>query len=247
MHLSQSFARDPVLALSKSNNFKQLETLNMTVSSSSSLPSSPLFLALVLVACLGSTFLGSSVTAWTTAMTTHSKYTATKGNVKNNPFVAHGRRMSTAAASTSGDGYDDFVSREDWQAMSQEERNAINAKRGGGGGGGASAVAVAVATPTVSSADADATDDSEIVKGTVKWFDSTKGFGFITIDDDVAEKDVFVHQTALQAEGFRALEDGASVEFQIKTDEKTGRTVAAKVTGPDGQPLPRGFAYKQKE
>lgn len=51
------------------------------------------------------------------------------------------------------------------------------------------------------------------LSGTVKWFDSTKGYGFITRDDD--EKDVFVHFTAIQGEGYRSLEEGQQVSFEI--------------------------------
>ena len=81
-------------------------------------------------------------------------------------------------------------------------------------------------------------------KGTVKWFDSTKGFGFITRDDD--GEDVFVHQSGIQAEGFRSLEDGSSVEFDILETED-GKTKAVDVTGPNGEGLPRGYAYKKRE
>jgi CspA family cold shock protein len=49
--------------------------------------------------------------------------------------------------------------------------------------------------------------------GTVKWFSSEKGFGFITPDH--AEKDVFVHHSAIQGSGFRTLSEGDRVEFDV--------------------------------
>lgn len=72
---------------------------------------------------------------------------------------------------------------------------------------------------------------ANIQKGTVKWFNTQKGFGFITPDDGSA--DIFVHQTSVQMEGFRSLADGESVEFVVETDG-TGRKKAISVTGPDG-------------
>jgi CspA family cold shock protein len=56
------------------------------------------------------------------------------------------------------------------------------------------------------------------MKGKVKWFDSAKGYGFIHTDDG---KDVFVHYTGIEREGFKALEQGQDVEFDI-TDGKRG-------------------------
>jgi len=50
-------------------------------------------------------------------------------------------------------------------------------------------------------------------KGTVKWFNDQKGFGFITPED--GSKDCFVHHSAIQADGFRSLAEGAMVEFDL--------------------------------
>lgn len=51
------------------------------------------------------------------------------------------------------------------------------------------------------------------ITGTVKWFNDQKGFGFITPED--GSKDCFVHHSAIQAEGFKTLAEGARVEFEI--------------------------------
>ena len=53
--------------------------------------------------------------------------------------------------------------------------------------------------------------------GTVKWFDSKKGFGFIL---NTEGKDVFVHFSSIEGEGFRALKDGESVEYEQTTGNK---------------------------
>jgi protein lin-28 len=47
-------------------------------------------------------------------------------------------------------------------------------------------------------------------------------------------EDVFVHQTAIHADGFRSLADGEDLEFEVRIDENTGKRVASNVTGPDG-------------
>ncbi len=59
-----------------------------------------------------------------------------------------------------------------------------------------------------------------MMSGTVKWFDSTKGYGFIKPED--GSDDVFVHFTAVQANGFRTLSEGAKVTFEV-VDGPRGR------------------------
>ena len=54
--------------------------------------------------------------------------------------------------------------------------------------------------------------------GTVKWFNDSKGYGFLTRDD--GEKDVFVHHSAIQGEGFKSLMEGQRVEFDVVQGEK---------------------------
>ena len=51
-----------------------------------------------------------------------------------------------------------------------------------------------------------------MAQGTVKWFNAAKGFGFISRDDG---DDVFVHHTAIQADGFRSLTEGQKVQFDV--------------------------------
>ena len=55
------------------------------------------------------------------------------------------------------------------------------------------------------------------MNGTVKWFNAKKGFGFIS---DEEGKDVFVHFSALQMDGFKVLEEGDKVEFEVVNGEK---------------------------
>ena len=55
------------------------------------------------------------------------------------------------------------------------------------------------------------------VTGTVKWFNAAKGYGFIAREDG---PDVFVHYSAIQSEGFRTLQQGQAVEFEIEEGPK---------------------------
>ena len=56
------------------------------------------------------------------------------------------------------------------------------------------------------------------IQGTVKWFNAGKGFGFITRDD--GEKDCFVHHSAIQGGGFKSLNEGERVEFDVVQGDK---------------------------
>jgi len=59
------------------------------------------------------------------------------------------------------------------------------------------------------------------MKGTVKWFNDQKGFGFITPED--GSKDVFVHHTAITMDGFKTLAENQQVEFEIEQTDKGPR------------------------
>ena len=62
-------------------------------------------------------------------------------------------------------------------------------------------------------------------QGTVKWFNSEKGYGFITTDDG---KDIFAHYSAINAEGYKSLEQGQQVSFDIV--EENTKTRASNIT-----------------
>lgn len=60
------------------------------------------------------------------------------------------------------------------------------------------------------------------MKGTVKWFNNQKGYGFIC---DEAGNDIFVHYSGLEMEGFKTLDEGAPVEFEVIQSEKGSQAV----------------------
>ncbi|MBZ9798780.1 MULTISPECIES: cold-shock protein [unclassified Mesorhizobium] len=60
--------------------------------------------------------------------------------------------------------------------------------------------------------------------GTVKWFNATKGFGFI--QPDAGGADVFVHISAVERAGLRSLADGQKVSYEIEQDRRTGKSSA---------------------
>ena len=64
------------------------------------------------------------------------------------------------------------------------------------------------------------------MKGTVKWFNNQKGYGFIS---DESGNDVFVHFSGINAEGFKSLEEGAAVEFDVQDGAKGPQAVNVTV------------------
>lgn len=68
-----------------------------------------------------------------------------------------------------------------------------------------------------------------MAQGTVKWFNAEKGFGFIAVEG--SNEDVFVHYTAIDAAGFRSLEEGQKVEFDITQGPKGQQADGVRLIG----------------
>jgi CspA family cold shock protein len=66
--------------------------------------------------------------------------------------------------------------------------------------------------------------------GKVKWFNDQKGFGFISSDNGA--KDIFVHHSVIEGEGFRTLQDGESVEYEAEDGPKGMKATRVKRTAP---------------
>ena len=64
-----------------------------------------------------------------------------------------------------------------------------------------------------------------MAKGTVKWFSNQKGYGFISTESG---KDVFVHHTGIQGDGYKSLEEGQEVEFEVQQGPKGEQAVNVK-------------------
>jgi cold shock protein len=74
-------------------------------------------------------------------------------------------------------------------------------------------------------------EDHVMASGTVKWFNDQKGFGFITQDDG---PDVFVHYSAIAASGFKSLNEGDQVEFEVTQGPKGPQAQSVKKVTPHG-------------
>jgi cold shock protein len=74
-----------------------------------------------------------------------------------------------------------------------------------------------------------AAQECSMATGIVKWFNDAKGFGFITPDG--GGKDVFVHHTAIQAEGFRSLAEGQKVEYEVTEGPKGPQAANVRIAG----------------
>ncbi|WP_026479317.1 cold-shock protein [Ahrensia sp. 13_GOM-1096m] len=67
-----------------------------------------------------------------------------------------------------------------------------------------------------------------MASGTVKWFNTTKGYGFIEPED--GSNDVFVHISAVQQAGMQSLTEGQKVKFELVQDERSGKTAAGNLS-----------------
>jgi CspA family cold shock protein len=71
-----------------------------------------------------------------------------------------------------------------------------------------------------------ASKECSVAQGTVKWFNNEKGYGFIAVDGG---QDVFVHYSAIQSDGYRSLEEGQRVEFEVAQGPKGPQADSVKV------------------
>ena len=68
------------------------------------------------------------------------------------------------------------------------------------------------------------------MKGKVKWFNDAKGYGFITKEDG---KDIFVHYSSIQIEGFKSLKEGQEVEFDVEPSQRGDKAINVKGINPN--------------
>jgi CspA family cold shock protein len=70
-------------------------------------------------------------------------------------------------------------------------------------------------------------------KGTVKWFSTSRGYGFITRESG---GDIFVHYTGIEGDGFRSLNEGDGVEFEVETTDKGPQAIkVTRIASPESQ------------
>jgi len=70
-------------------------------------------------------------------------------------------------------------------------------------------------------------EDTSMATGTVKWFNATKGYGFVQPDDGGA--DVFVHISAVERAGMRSLNEGQKLSYELERDQRSGKTSAGQL------------------
>jgi CspA family cold shock protein len=72
-----------------------------------------------------------------------------------------------------------------------------------------------------------------VAQGTVKWFNNEKGYGFIAVDDEdgKGKSDVFVHYTAIKADGYKSLDENQRVEFDVVQGPKGPQADGVRVIG----------------
>jgi CspA family cold shock protein len=70
-------------------------------------------------------------------------------------------------------------------------------------------------------------EEHSMATGTVKWYNETKGYGFIQPDN--GGKDVFVHATALERAGMRGLAEGQKISYEVESDRRTGKESATNL------------------
>eukprot|EP00559_Dactyliosolen_fragilissimus_P007201 CAMPEP_0184863676 /NCGR_PEP_ID=MMETSP0580-20130426/12147_1 /TAXON_ID=1118495 /ORGANISM="Dactyliosolen fragilissimus" /LENGTH=250 /DNA_ID=CAMNT_0027362145 /DNA_START=29 /DNA_END=781 /DNA_ORIENTATION=+ len=88
---------------------------------------------------------------------------------------------------------------------------------------------------------------NDTITGTVKWFSNRKGYGFITpVEGSSTSEDVFVHQSVINSEGYRTLDEGWTVEFKIGRDDD-GKIKAEHVTAPGGGPCTGPRVRRRRE
>lgn len=87
---------------------------------------------------------------------------------------------------------------------------------------------------------------SERYTGTVKWFSAVKGYGFIQPDQEGFSKDIFVHFSAIQDDGFRTLDEGQPVEFSVEDSDKGPQAANVMKTGKAVKP-PKVLATQDQE
>jgi CspA family cold shock protein len=81
-------------------------------------------------------------------------------------------------------------------------------------------------------------------KGTVKWFSTDKGYGFIRRD---VGGEIFVHHTDIEVEGYAALKNGETVEFDVFESDRGPKARNLVPLGPDGEPAPRARPREDSE